>query len=59
MEPNKKDEHFGYYPHPDTHGPCYRVVSDDGRPAREFLMINLAASQPDMTTGRFRGVQIN
>lgn len=35
-----KEQHdWGYYPHPDTQGRCYRMANHGGRLTKEFLMV--------------------
>jgi hypothetical protein len=40
---NKKEEGWGFYPHPDTLGPCYRNARCNGDYITEYLMIDLDA----------------
>lgn len=42
---NYEAKGFSYYPHPKTHGPCFRRTSDSLHQLREFLMVGPDAKQ--------------
>ena len=47
--PEKEQQNWGFYPHLETNGRCYRMAKHGGRLTREFLMVNPEAMKNNAT----------